>query len=636
MPYKVYKTGGRYCVHKENQDGSKGKRMGCHDSPEKARAQQKALYASEENTMSKAKRIKEKKRREERQLEIQKQQELEELESEALLEKELAELEEMPLDPDDEGEEVKKSYFGGQYNEDTAIGGPLTFEQIDELEAAEEKAEEIRKMTWQVQDLVRNIVNSPMLEPPEKATYVKAVGNEFGNRVAAVMDTPTGMMKEMNVDALAAEAVLAQDERNMGFFEKIGGIFSKKDLSTDARKALSDNDFALPEKRKYPIHDKAHVRNALARAAQQIRKGGEAAADAKKAMPRIRAAAKKFGIEVGMEKGKSGIIIQKDAQGDWRWVGWPSNNFIDRSKDILTEAAHLEYVDWWHKNKDNLGFPVFTSMHAPGTARTHPVDFVGYENGFLVMSGKLTEEEAAGLLRVQKEYDLGMSHTGWGIRDPKDPRQIVLYRTYEVTDLPVEMADNPFTDLAVVSKEAEMEKKDQVAYLSKLLGSDEKAEEALSMKTSLKQAELQAEGIEQKQAQDEPEAEPETVEAQTPEFDELIAKIGKEFDMEGLNEFVALAKEAVEKVPMLEQVIKAQQEQIAKLGAETDEQLAEMIEPKIGPKFSWSKARASEADDNVLEGEDLKKAKAKLPGIPDADEYWFAQTTGIPPVMAEE
>ena len=42
-----------------------------------------------------------------------------------------------------------------------------------------------------------------------------------------------------------------------------------KDLSsTKERKKLSKKSFALPEKRKYPIPDKAHARNALARVAQ--------------------------------------------------------------------------------------------------------------------------------------------------------------------------------------------------------------------------------------------------------------------------------------------------------------------------------------------------------------------------------
>jgi hypothetical protein len=41
-----------------------------------------------------------------------------------------------------------------------------------------------------------------------------------------------------------------------------------KDLSGKARKKLSKKSFALPGKRKYPIPDKAHARNALARVAQ--------------------------------------------------------------------------------------------------------------------------------------------------------------------------------------------------------------------------------------------------------------------------------------------------------------------------------------------------------------------------------
>jgi hypothetical protein len=41
-----------------------------------------------------------------------------------------------------------------------------------------------------------------------------------------------------------------------------------KKLSTKDRKKLGKNSFALPEQRKYPIPDKAHARNALARVAQ--------------------------------------------------------------------------------------------------------------------------------------------------------------------------------------------------------------------------------------------------------------------------------------------------------------------------------------------------------------------------------
>ena len=44
-------------------------------------------------------------------------------------------------------------------------------------------------------------------------------------------------------------------------------------LTTRQRKKLPAKDFALPEKRAYPIEDKAHARNAKARAAQQRKAG---------------------------------------------------------------------------------------------------------------------------------------------------------------------------------------------------------------------------------------------------------------------------------------------------------------------------------------------------------------------------
>ena len=44
-------------------------------------------------------------------------------------------------------------------------------------------------------------------------------------------------------------------------------------LTTNRRKKLSSKDFGLPEKRAYPVENKAHARNAKARAAQQWKKG---------------------------------------------------------------------------------------------------------------------------------------------------------------------------------------------------------------------------------------------------------------------------------------------------------------------------------------------------------------------------
>jgi hypothetical protein len=287
-------------------------------------------------------------------------------------------------------------------------------------------------------------------------------------------------------DILAIKAMLATDYRHASVIEKVGDWIEKKKLTAAAESKLSDDDFALvyevdgQKVRKYPIHDKAHIRNSLARVSEMLEKGD---ADAKNAFPKIRIAAKSMGIG-DMEKSKSAVIVEKAVDGKWRAVMFPSNNYIDWHGDIISEGAHREYVDWLEKNMDVS--PVFMTWHIPGTARQAPVDFASYEHGFLIMSAPLTDEEAAGLLRAQAECDLGMSHTSVVLeRDPNDERVVTKYRMVEVTDLPLEQAANPFTDfeLTLKNKEAEMAI-DTRKYLASILGSDEKAD-AFLKKTGL-------------------------------------------------------------------------------------------------------------------------------------------------------
>ena len=66
-------------------------------------------------------------------------------------------------------------------------------------------------------------------------------------------------------------------------------------LTTKKRKALKSKDFVFPKTRKFPIEDKAHARDALARAAH---KGG--AVEAK-----VRAAVKKKYPGIGKKSGNA-------------------------------------------------------------------------------------------------------------------------------------------------------------------------------------------------------------------------------------------------------------------------------------------------------------------------------------------
>jgi hypothetical protein len=187
--------------------------------------------------------------------------------------------------PQAESEELTKDY----YAEAMPVLGPTSFEEMDQMEMAREQAHHVREVTWKVQDLVSNIMYDPMSSPDEKGSKLKAVASEFPKRVNKAMQMGDMMKKDM--DLLEIEAILATDARHTGVVEKTLN-FIKEKLSSAARENLSDSDFALvyevdgKKVRKYPVHDAAHTRNALARAAQQMKEGGEGAADAKKAMGR--------------------------------------------------------------------------------------------------------------------------------------------------------------------------------------------------------------------------------------------------------------------------------------------------------------------------------------------------------------
>lgn len=568
--------------------------------------------------MKKSDRIE--KRRKIREMQKRKKELTEELES---LEEDSVEELEVDLahidDDEDESEEQdvppeqKEKEYGGDMSMPMMPPMPTSWEEKDALEQAQEQARELREIGWDVQDLVYNILCNPDLTPSLKAQKIQDVGSGFEERVSGIMSGEEDTTKEL--DLLSIEAIQAYDRQHSGVFENITDLIEKAKLTAKRENKLSDEQFALVRDeggvkvRKYPIHDKAHVRNALARAAQMIARGGPAAKDAKAAMPKIRAAAKRMGIGVSMKKENNALMVEKDAKGDWRWVGWVSNNFIDSDGDIFSEDAHKEYVGWLDKNMDVA--PVFVTWHTPGTFRENAVDFAAYEKGFLIMSGKLTEQEAAGLLKARKETEIGMSHGTFVFgRDPADPRVVTKYRMYEVSDLPLDRASNPFTAIDTITKEVDMDKQ---AYLATILGSEEKAKAFLE-KTGMKQKELQAAGAENKEKT-------ETTETPAAPPAPDIQALVKELGLDELSAWVEKASEALEKLPVLEEMVK-------ELAQSKEEKVAEMISPPAAAVFSWvSAAKEKQAKKTEIQPNDpLTK---ETPGVP-AD-YWLSHVTGTTP-----
>jgi len=76
------------------------------------------------------------------------------------------------------------------------------------------------------------------------------------------------------------------------------------ELDTEDRKRLPDSAYAFPDKRKEPLTDASHVRNALARF-DQVKEVSDAERD--QAFANIQAAAEHFGVEL--------------AEDDWRQLG---------------------------------------------------------------------------------------------------------------------------------------------------------------------------------------------------------------------------------------------------------------------------------------------------------------------------
>ena len=67
------------------------------------------------------------------------------------------------------------------------------------------------------------------------------------------------------------------------------------DLSTEQRKHMDNSTYAFPAQRKEPLNNASHVRNAIARF-DQVKDVSDS--EREEAFGRIKAAAKKFGVEM--------------------------------------------------------------------------------------------------------------------------------------------------------------------------------------------------------------------------------------------------------------------------------------------------------------------------------------------------
>jgi len=301
------------------------------------------------------------------------------------------------------------------------------------------------------------------------------------------------------------------------------------------------------------------------------------------------------------------FILQKDSQGDWRWVGVVSNNFRDKDNppQIISEKAHQEYVDWVDSHKDE--FPVLELWHTDGT-EIGKADFAEFSHGFLVMSGTINKDKAEVAEKLAAMPDLGMSH-GFEYTYADAKKEIIgWYRIRkEVSVLPVTFAANPWTSIEMLKKEKSM-REEKKQFLTPLLGAE--TVEALDKGLADRQKQNMEAGVEFKEKTPEAGAEvtPEPVKEAIMTPEAIIMMVKESDAFKSIETLSSQVKEiAVALVSLKEQLDKGMVQVKAEVKKSQDDLVASAI------KARGTVAQPSKDKGNILkEGDPLAKVEPAL------------------------
>lgn len=144
--------------------------------------------------------------------------------------------------------------------------------------------------------------------------------------------------------------------------------------------------------------------------------------------------------------------LMKDEEGNLWWFGVPTNKFVDRQNDIISEAAHLDYVASIEKGE--IDYPDLYYWHIPIKIGT--TEWIDYDQrGFLVAGGKILKKYEGMVASIVKNADepLGMSHLSRRATFVRDEgrRVITKYRSHELTFLPLSEAANELTSFTGIA-----------------------------------------------------------------------------------------------------------------------------------------------------------------------------------------
>jgi hypothetical protein len=290
---------------------------------------------------------------------------------------------------------------------------------------------------------------------------------------------------------------------------------------------------------------------------------------------------------------KEALCIVKQADGRMRWYARYSNNFKDRDGEIITEAAHKEYIDW---AASGGVYPELWLWHTPGT-RFGQADWLDYADGFTHASGLVDDTDGAvAVVESIRGKELGVSH---GMLCSQQGNLITKYRSFEFSVLPLERASVWTTSFDIAGKEIQMAfTPEKRTFLVSALGEDRV--KALEANTDAAVGALKQLGVEYKSA-------------------EAVEAVAVEQASEG---FKTLAGQISELTGMVKELAAAQVAQAAvvkELQKPIEDQLDDAFLAKVASKVAAT--RPTEAKDNVTTTDEAKEKAATASGGGD----FFAQ-----------
>jgi len=520
--------------------------------------------------------------------------------------------------------------------------GAMSFSELDAIQRAEQNHSKLRNILDNFMRIARNITHNPAVDPMERS--------------AALRDLTEEMRVRLDADFERGERTISlptiNGEFNRVYLEKlIESDQIYKATKTEGGIEYQASDYAdvpdanMPSTWKLRLTEGRSGNFTIAQVARAITamqpdgfRGNRVELTQPKAtvISKISAAINKadgtdeqkdnLRKRLGAVKSfgdfatNTGFKVLKAVDGSHRWLGWVSNKFIDREGEILTEEAHKDYIAWLDKHPKAA--PQLWTYHVPGTNRKDRADFWAYLNGFLLLGGKLTEEEAKAFDNV--DADLGMSHGFYVLG--KQGNLINKYRTFEATVLPRKAAANPWTEFNVKELKNMTLTDSQRQMLAQLHGDDFAA--ALEDETKQRAEILESAGIQSKEI---------------PADAVLVEEVSvTDEEIESILNVADLAKNVAELLTKqlnptgLQDAIKAVYEQgsanataidnitkrLESLEKSDDEKLAVELSPRMTPGIDWMGGfRASQSEKTVVtenEKEKFDKAKPNESWVTDA------------------